>query len=374
MPSSRLRSRREALTALAVGPALAAGMAARHFDDHLQLLPLQLLPLTPPLVTSILPAASAAAPQPISAPNVALAEPSEARTRMTVASSEPDATTHHVQRAQGFSPRDRIVINPGSATEEEQTLVSTEPFRPKIPLRFQHGLGEGVVKLRPAPPVADTPAEVSLAAAAASGTVAAASDAIGHMVGATRSAVHSLLREQVREQNPDYAPDTPEPSVERRPRLAHFEASLPASPAGSQQPLSPEEPLVDLQPSMLVAGIAGLASAIVSAACARASLHLYGYWGGSAEAAALFLVLLISGFAMAVAVVQLYCEYNLLCPMCRKGRAGCLTRSRRASRRPRSVAEDVEGALMWIQNEGEQATWKQHRSTQHHLRPVARKV
>ena len=75
--------------------------------------------------------------------------PPLARTRITVAPSERGATSLHVKAAGAFHEGDRVRINPGGATEEDN-VVARAPFVLATPLRHMHGLGETVLLLNPA--------------------------------------------------------------------------------------------------------------------------------------------------------------------------------------------------------------------------------
>ena len=90
--------------------------------------------------------------------------PPLARTRITVAPSERGATSLHVKAAGAFHEGDRVRINPGGATEEDN-VVARAPFVLATPLRHMHGLGEAVLLLNPAAAAA-TAAEAAAPAAA----------------------------------------------------------------------------------------------------------------------------------------------------------------------------------------------------------------
>ena len=89
-----------------------------------------------------------------------------ARTRITVAPSERGATSLHVKAAGAFHEGDRVRINPGGATEEDN-VVARAPFVLATPLRHMHGLGEAVLLLNPAAAAATAAAEAAPAAAPA---------------------------------------------------------------------------------------------------------------------------------------------------------------------------------------------------------------
>ena len=91
--------------------------------------------------------------------------PPLARTRITVAPSERGATSLHVKAAGAFHEGDRVRINPGGATEEDN-VVARAPFVLATPLRHMHGLGETVLLLNPAAAAA-TAAEAGAAPAPA---------------------------------------------------------------------------------------------------------------------------------------------------------------------------------------------------------------
>jgi len=90
--------------------------------------------------------------------------PPLARTRITVAPSERGATSLHVKAAGAFHEGDRVRINPGGATEEDN-VVARAPFVLATPLRHMHGLGEAVHLLNPAAAAA-TAAEAAAPVAA----------------------------------------------------------------------------------------------------------------------------------------------------------------------------------------------------------------
>ena len=90
--------------------------------------------------------------------------PPLARTRITVAPSERGATSLHVKAAGAFHEGDRVRINPGGATEEDN-VVARAPFVLATPLRHMHGLGETVLLLNPAAAAA-TAAEAAAPVAA----------------------------------------------------------------------------------------------------------------------------------------------------------------------------------------------------------------
>ena len=91
--------------------------------------------------------------------------PPLARTRITVAPSERGATSLHVKLAGAFHEGDRVRINPGGATEEDN-VVARAPFVLATPLRHMHGLGETVLLLNPAAAAATAAAEAAAPAAA----------------------------------------------------------------------------------------------------------------------------------------------------------------------------------------------------------------